>query len=234
MSKETGGKREAENAVHEDWIWRIQVKTELQTPSNWESRWGFMRDQTSTAKKSDAKETSTLKLPPIHTKCGNPESYLPTRLSKRLDATKDDLTEVFLLSNNVPGIIRRRETQDKYYLPCTTSQDYGWKWRDDKDVSLFAPPPVSSAASALAKPSPRVSAAMADAKNDLHATTTLLERGQRYSNKGSSLSLAWDAGHAAPKKSRLYTLERFPENTVSPVRRRDTFAWWGGCLESLN
>nr|KAJ3420133.1 hypothetical protein HK105_006045 [Polyrhizophydium stewartii] len=156
---------------------------------------------------------SGLKLPPIHPR-GPSQSHLPSKLGRRLDGDKDDFTEVMLANHAIPQIIRRREVQEKYYLPCLTSHDYGWRWMPEErmhgDRVADASDKVDAAASVrkrftvLSGPLPPL------------LDPAIVERDFRIEE-------------ASKARRPAFTLERFPSNVRG---RASVFSWWGGCLES--
>lgn len=55
-------------------------------------------------------------------------SVLPSKLGPKLGADKDDLTMAFLNNYEIQRLQKHKSISEKYYQPCTTSQEYGWQW----------------------------------------------------------------------------------------------------------
>jgi hypothetical protein len=60
-------------------------------------------------------------------------SGLPSKLPEGLAQEGDIMGDLLAnRSRNIKKILNYRLPQDKYHVPCTTTQDIGWPWIKDK------------------------------------------------------------------------------------------------------
>ncbi|KAI9338574.1 hypothetical protein DFJ73DRAFT_628555 [Zopfochytrium polystomum] len=118
------------NVVHDDAIWRQTIHYEQTTAQNWERCWGFMKEAmievcgqfiSSPTASNSLESTSSLKPPSL--------SGLPTKLPPGIALDSDDpILKDWLITYNVPSVVRMRGPIEKYRVPCTTNTEVGWVW----------------------------------------------------------------------------------------------------------
>ncbi|EPZ32427.1 hypothetical protein ROZALSC1DRAFT_27434 [Rozella allomycis CSF55] len=101
------------------------IRFEQNTSETWEKNWGFMKEQENSQKSSEQKKTSNL-------------NATNTPFPVKSEYLKTETAQDYLASFNLDAIQSSVKLKDKYSVPCTTSQQYGWAWHSDK-IDKFAP-----------------------------------------------------------------------------------------------